>query len=442
MTAANSVMPSEYQQRREAFMAALGNGVAVLHSAPTAVMHNDVDYLYRQDSDFYYLTGFNEPGAVAVFAPQQKKNRFVLFVQPRDPSLEVWHGYRAGVEGAVTQYAADKAYDVASLDKRLDKYLQKAAVIYYHFGRDAAFNQRMMQHWQRLTQQYARQGQAPDSLRDPGRILHPMRLHKSPAELALMRQAIHTSAQAHAAALNMTQPGVYEYQVQAAMEQIFRDQGGDGAAYPSIVASGGNACILHYIENQRQMQAGDLLLIDAGAAYGYYNADITRTFPVSGRFSAEQKAIYEVVLAAQQAAIKQIKPGRRMTSVHDAAVKVITEGLLELGLLRGKRDALIKKKAYRPFYMHGTSHWLGLDVHDVGCYKPGGKSQILSPGQVLTVEPGLYIGALTQPLKGQPDIDPRWHNIGVRIEDDVLVTAKGHEVLTAVVPKTVAAMER
>lgn len=432
----------EFQQRREQFMAKLGKGVAVLRSAPTAVMHNDVEYLYRQDSDFYYLTGFNEPEAVAVFAPQQKKHRFVLFVQARNPDMETWTGYRAGVEGALADYAADQAYPIEDLDKELSKYVKNADALYYHFGRDQAFNLRMLQHWQQLLAQYPRQGKAPDALRDPGRILHDMRMRKSPAEIAQLRKAIEISAAAHQVALHITRPALYEYQVQAALEQVFRSQGGNGAAYPSIVASGENACILHYVENQRQMQDGDLLLIDAGCTYHYYNADITRTFPVNGRFTAEQKAIYALVLQAQLTAIEQVKPGNSVKQVHDAAVKVITEGLLELGLLKGKLDELLKKKSYRSFYMHGTSHWLGLDVHDVGTYKRSGKPQILRAGQVLTVEPGIYIGKLTKPAAGQPDIDPRWLNIGVRIEDDVLVTASGHEVLSAAVAKSVSAMER
>lgn len=432
----------EFQKRREHFMAKLGKGVAVLRSAPTAVMHNDVEYVYRQDSDFYYLTGFNEAEAVAVFAPQQKKHRFVLFVQARDADKETWTGYRAGVEGALAQYGADKAYVIEDLDKELDKYLKNADALYYHFGRDEAFNWRMLKHWQTLVGQYARQGKAPEALRDPGRLLHDMRMRKSDAEIAQMRKAIAISAQAHQVALDMARPGLYEYQVQAAMEHVFRSQGGDGAAYPSIVAAGENACILHYIENQRQMQDGDLLLIDAGCACNYYNADITRTFPVNGRFSAEQKIIYELVLQAQLAAIEQVKPGHRFKQVHDAAAQVITEGLLDLGLLQGELDDLLKKKTYRSFYMHGTSHWLGLDVHDVGTYKRSGKSQVLRPGHVLTVEPGIYIGKLSKPAKGQPDIHPRWRNIGIRIEDDVLVTPDGHEVLSAAVPKSISAMER
>ncbi len=435
------ISAQEYQQRRERFMANLGNNVAIFRSAPTAVMHHDVEYPYRQDSDFYYLTGFNEAEAVAVFAPQQKKYRFLLFVQPRDPAKETWNGYRVGVEGAQSQYGADRAYAIKDLDKILEKYLKPAAALYYRFGRDAGFNQRIVQHWQQQLKGYAKNGSAPTSLCDPSPLLHEMRLHKSPAELALMRKAISISAQAHATARQVAQPGVYEYQVQAALEQVFREQGGDGAAYPSIVAAGEQACILHYIENNRKIQDGELLLIDAGCACGYYNADITRTFPVNGRFSAAQQALYRLVLSAQQAAIAQVKPGNRLQQVHDAAVRVLTEGLLELGLLSGEPDPLIRQKAYRPYYMHGTSHWLGLDVHDAGTYKQQGKSQVLRPGMVLTVEPGLYIGRLTKPAPGQPDIQPHWRNIGIRIEDDLLVTPDGHEVLSAAVPKSLAALE-
>jgi Xaa-Pro aminopeptidase len=428
-------MQAEYRQRREQLMAKIGNGTAIFRSAPMAVMHNDVEYNFRQDSDFFYLTGFDEPEAVAVLAPHHAEHRFILFVRPKEREKEVWTGYRCGVEGAKEIYGADEAYPIAELDEKLPQYLEKADKIYYRLGRDRNFNEKVLYHWQRLMATYPKRGTGPIAIEDAGVILHSMRLVKSQAELELMRQAAAISVEAHNYAQEIASPGRYEYEIQAEMERIFRLRGGTGVAYPSIVASGTNACILHYIENTRQMQDGDLLLIDAACAYGYYNADITRTFPVSGKFTGEQKTLYDIVLEAQKQAIAQIKPGNPYNAFHDTAVRVLTEGLVELGILQGQIDELIKEEKYKPFYMHRTGHWLGLDVHDVGVYQHGESPQILQPGQVLTVEPGLYIVPQTQPAEGQPAIDPRWEGIGIRIEDDVLVTETGHEILTAGVPK-------
>lgn len=434
-------MQAEYRQRREQLMAKIGSGVAIFRSAPMAVMHNDVEYTFRQDSDFFYLTGFNEPNAVAVLAPQHPEHRFILFVQPKELEKEVWTGYRCGVEGAKERFGADEAYSIAQLDEKLPQYLEKADRIYYHLGRDRAFNETILKHWQQLIRTYPKRGTGPIAIEDSNIVLHTMRLVKSQAELELMRQAAAISVEAHNYAREMAAPGRYEYEIQAEMERLFRLRGGIGPAYPSIVASGANACVLHYIENNRQMQNNELLLIDAGCAYDYYNADITRTFPVGGKFTADQKTLYEIVLEAQQQAIAQVQPGNSYNSIHDTAVRVLTEGLVELGLLKGQIDDLIKEEKYKPFYMHRTGHWLGLDVHDVGVYQHGESPQVLQPGQVLTVEPGLYIVPATKPAEDQPEIDPRWSGIGIRIEDDVLVTTTGHEVLTAGVPKTVAQLE-
>lgn len=435
-------MQAEYRQRREQLMAKIGNGTAIFRSAPSSVMHNDVEYTFRQDSDFFYLTGFNEPEAVAVLAPHHSEHKFVLFVQPKELEKEVWTGYRCGVEGAKEIFGADEAYSIAELDEKLPGYIEKADRIYYHLGRDRAFNDQLLKYWQRLMATYAKRGTGPIAIEDTGPILHSMRLVKSQAELDLMRTAADIAVEAHNYAQEITQPGRYEYEIQAEMERIFRLRGGMGPAYPSIVASGANACVLHYIENNRQMQDNELLLIDAGCAYGYYNSDITRTFPVGGKFTPEQKALYEIVLEAQLQAIAAVKPGNPYNIVHDTAVRVLTEGLVELGLLKGQIDDLIKEEKYKPFYMHRTGHWLGLDVHDVGVYQHGESAQILQPGQVLTVEPGLYIVPNTKPAENQPEIDPRWSGIGIRIEDDVLVTDTGHEVLTAKVGKAIAEIER
>lgn len=429
-------MQSEYQQRRQALMEKIGTGTAIFRSGPTAVMHNDVEYNFRQDSDFFYLTGFDEANAVAVFAPHHEEHKFVLFVQPKDPEKETWHGYRVGVDAAKERYGADEAYPIAELDEHLPKYLEQADRIYYRLGRDRNFTQTLLTHWQKLITSYGKRGTGPKAIEDVGFTLHGMRMVKSDAELALMRRAIAISVEAHNVAREMAQPGRYEYEIQAEMDYIFRKNGAQGPAYPSIVASGENACILHYTTNNRQMQDGELLLIDAGASYNYYNADITRTFPVGERFTEEQQILYDLVRKAQTAAIAQIQPTNPYNFFHDAAVRVLTEGLVGLGLLVGEVDKLIEEEKYKPFYMHKTGHWLGLDVHDAGFYKIGKETwQPLHAGNVVTVEPGLYIGPDIKLAEDQPEVPARWRGIGIRIEDDVLVTATGHEVLTAAVPK-------
>ena len=435
-------MQSEYRQRREQLMTKIGKGTAVFRSAPMAVMHNDVEYNFRQDSDFFYLTGFNEPEAVAVLAPHHEEHRFVLFVQPKDPERETWTGYRVGVDAAKERFGADMVYPIAELDEKLPQYLEKADRIYYRLGRDRPFNDTILKHWQQLMRTYPKRGTGPIALEDPAPKLHSLRQLKSEAELDLMRRAAAISAEAHNRAREFARPGCYEYQVQAEIEHVFRMRGAIGVAYPSIVASGANACILHYTENDRQMQDGELLLIDAGCAYGYYNGDITRTFPVGGKFTPEQKAIYEIVLEAQLQAIAQVHPGNPYSQIHETAVRVIVAGLLDLGLLQGDMEEIIKEEKYKPFYMHKTGHWLGLDVHDVGVYQHGETAHTLEPGQVTTVEPGIYIGSDIKPAEGQLEVEARWRGIGVRIEDDVLVTAIGHEILTSDVPKSVAEMER
>ncbi|NET41338.1 aminopeptidase P N-terminal domain-containing protein [Okeania sp. SIO2B3] len=431
---------TEYQQRREQLMAKIGNGTAIFRSAPMAVMHNDVEYAYRQDSDFFYLTGFNEPEAVAVIAPHHEEHKFILFVRPKDPEKETWSGYRTGVEAAKELYGADETFPINELNEKLPGYLKKADKIYYRLGRDRHFNDTILRHWQNLIRVYPRTGTGPIAIQDVGTVLHPMRLVKSTAELEQMRKAADIAVDAHNYAMKFAKAGQFEYQVQAEIEYIF-SRNGATPAYPSIVASGANSCILHYIENNRQMQENDLLLIDAGCAYNYYNSDITRTFPISGKFTPEQKIIYELVLRAQQAAISEVKPGNPYKQSHDTAVRVLVEGLMDLGMLKGDIEEIIKEEKYKPFYMHKTGHWLGLDVHDVGVYQWGENPQNLQPGQVLTVEPGIYIGPNIKPVEGQPEVDERWRGIGVRIEDDVLVTAEGNEVLTAGVPKLVEELE-
>jgi Xaa-Pro aminopeptidase len=430
------IQQQEYRQRREQFMEKMGNSAAILRSAPTAVMHNDVEYIFRQDSDFFYLTGFNEPEAVAVLAPHHAEHHFILFVQPKDLDKEIWTGYRVGVEAAKELFGADQVYPIEELDEKLPQYLEKAEQIYYHLGRDRDFNDRILSHWQKLMATYPKRGSGPVAIADPRPILHRLRMVKSPTEIEMMRKAAKISAAAHNRAREFVKPGHYEYEVQAEIEHTFRLSGALGPGYPSIVASGPNACILHYTENDRQIQGNDLLLIDAGCSFDYYNGDITRTFPVSGQFTPEQKAIYDIVLDAQLQAIEEVQVGKPYNAFHDKAVSVLVDGLMDLGLLVGDKEEIIKEEKYKPFYMHRTGHWLGLDVHDAGIYKCGEDTwQPLQPGHILTVEPGIYISPYIKPAEGQPEVPERWRGIGVRIEDDVLVTENGPEILTADVPK-------
>lgn len=434
-------MQSEYRQRRQQVMDKIGGGTAIFRSAPMAVMHNDVEYAFRQDSSFFYLTGFNEPNAVAVLAPHHEEHQFVLFVRPKDIERETWSGVRAGVELAKEKYGADEAFPIEELDEKLPEYLENADRIYYHFGSDRHFNGKILHHWQRQIRMVPRRGTGPTALEDSGTIVNPIRLVKTPQEIDRMRRAAEIAVAAHNRAREFARPGRYEYEVQAEMEYIFASAGGS-PAYPSIVASGENACILHYIENDRQMEDGDLLLIDAGCCSQYYNSDITRTFPVGSKFTPQQKAIYEIVLEAQKQALECVRPGLAYNEHHDTAVRVIVEGLMDLGLLVGDIEEIIKEEKYKPFYMHKTGHWLGLDVHDVGAYKHSKEAwQTLQPGQILTVEPGIYISPHIQVAEEQPEVDPQWHGIGVRIEDDVLVTPSDREVLTAGVPKSIESME-
>ncbi|MGB0564045.1 MAG: aminopeptidase P N-terminal domain-containing protein [Spirulinaceae cyanobacterium] len=430
-----AIAAAEYQQRRQRLLEKLGQGTAIFASAPLATMHNDVEYRFRQESDFYYLTGFNETNAIAVFAPHHEEHQFILFVQPKDPKQETWTGILTGVEAAKERYGADEVYPITELDEHLPQYLKKCDRLYYSFGRNERLDARMLRHWQRCVRAIAKNGYGPRALEDARFLLQPLRQVKSPAELALLRKAADLSVEAHLRAQELAKPGCYEYQVQAAIEHTFAMQGAT-PAYPSIVATGANACVLHYIDNQSQLQDGDLLLIDAGGAYQYYNADITRTFPVNGKFTKQQQALYELVLEAQLKAIEEVKAGKAYNEYHDMAVCVLVQGLLDLGLLQGDLEELIKEKKYKPFYMHRTGHWLGLDVHDSGAYKLTAEDwSTFQPGNLVTVEPGLYISPTIETAEDQPDVPEEWRGIGIRIEDDVLVTETGNEVLTAGVPK-------
>lgn len=424
-----------FRQRRQKVLAALGpSAAAIFPAAPESIRSNDVEYRYRQHSDFHYLTGFAEPGSVCLLRPGHEEE-FVLFVRPRDQERETWTGRRTGVEGAVSEHGASAAYPIDQLDAKMPGFLAERNELYYAVERDAVFTDRVL-HWLQQAQvNRARSGIGPSGLLDPRPIVHEMRMFKSDSELACMRQAVAISASAHAAAMRSARAGQYEYEIEALIEYEFRRGGASGPAYPSIVAAGGNATVLHYIQNDRALRAGELLLIDAGAEYECYCADVTRTFPVSARFEGRGRALYEIVLAAQLAAIAMIRPGVRFDDVHQAALHVLVDGLLRLGLLSGDAATILEKEEFKPFFMHRTSHWLGIDVHDVGLYKIDGQSRPLEPGMVLTVEPGLYIGAHLASVPAE------WHGVGIRIEDDVLVTAAGHDVLTAAIPKRIDDIE-
>jgi Xaa-Pro aminopeptidase len=423
-------------RRRRTVMERIGDRAAALFpAAPVPVRSNDVEYRYRQDNDLLYLTGFPEPESACLLLPGHPKEEYVLFVRPRDPERETWTGRRAGVEGALVDYCASSAYPIDRLDEKVGELVSDRDVLYYGFGRDTAMNARVtgwVRQWQQLR---PRSGHGPSALLDPGAIVHEMRLFKDTDEITHLRRAIEIAAHAHRAAMEAARDGVHEYEIEALLDYTFRRMGGDGPAYPSIVASGKNATILHYTTNSEVLRAGDLLLIDAGAEFGGYCADVTRTFPIGGRFKPAQQAIYEIVLAAQLAAIEAVRPGARIDEPHQRAVETLVDGLLQLRVLEGDRAALIAEEGYRAFYMHRTSHWLGMDVHDVGTYKVEGAARVLEPGMVLTVEPGLYFG------HGVVGVDERYCGIGVRIEDDVLVTAAGHEVLSAAVPKSLPDIE-
>ncbi len=426
---------SEFERRRRELMAMMGEGsIAVVPTAPERTRNRDVLYPFRPDSDFYYLSGFAEPEAVLVLIPGREHGEYILFCRERDPQREQWDGLRAGQEGAVKRYGADDSFPIDDIDDILPGLMEGCERVYYTMGVDLEFDHRVIG-WVSHVRERTRAGiRAPSEFVSLEHLLHEMRLIKSRAEVEVMRRAAQISAAAHRRAMEVCRPGMMEYEIEAEFEAIYRRYNGR-AAYPSIVGGGRNGCILHYIENDARLEDGDLLLIDAGVEIEYYASDITRTFPVNGRFSPEQKAVYEIVLAAQEAAIAEVRPGRSWNAPHEAAVRVLTQGLLDLGLLKGSLDEALEQESYRPFYMHRTGHWLGMDVHDVGDYKIDSHWRELEPGMVTTIEPGLYFSPM---LEG---VDERFIGIGVRIEDDVLVTASGHEILSEGAPKAVDEIE-
>ncbi|MDQ8951920.1 Xaa-Pro aminopeptidase [Acinetobacter rudis] len=430
------IAQTEFKQRRDQLAQTMGpNSVAIIATSPVAMRNRDADYKYRADSSFYYLTGFAEPEAVAVIETGEDPSNYLysLFCRERDPEMEIWNGYRAGIDGAIDDYDADEAYAIDLLDEEILSKITHSDNFYYRIGQNSQFEARITSWLGKLAQ--SRQFKVPMQIKSLDCIVDEMRLIKSATEIEMMQIAADISAKAHVRAMQCVHPGMMEYALEAEINYIF-GQKGCVPAYGSIVGGGANGCILHYVENDQELKDGDLVLIDAGCEYQFYAGDISRTFPVNGRFSPQQKALYQVVLDAQLAAIEQIQVGVSYKQPHYAAVQVLVSGLVALGLLKGEVEELINTEAYHRFYMHGTGHWLGMDVHDVGEYQIDAAPRQFEAGMVITVEPGLYIA---------PDdmtVDEQWRGIGIRIEDDVLVTAQGPHVLTANVVKSIDDIEQ
>ncbi|MEW8690893.1 MAG: Xaa-Pro aminopeptidase [Candidatus Thiodiazotropha endolucinida] len=430
------MVKSEFKRRRRELMRMMGPGsIAILPTAPQLIRNRDVHYPYRPDSDFYYLTGFPEPEAVLVLIPGRKQAEYILFNRERDPVKEQWDGAIAGQEGAVDEYGADDSFPIGDLDDILPRMLEQCERIFYIMGCNAKFDKRLSE-WINTIRCEARSGvQGPVEIIALDHYLHEMRLYKSRSELKVMRQAARISAKAHKRVMQVCKAGLWEYQLEAEFVRECAHQGAKSQAYPPIVGAGLNACTLHYIDNMDKVADKQMLLIDAGCEVDYYASDITRTYPVNGSFSKPQRELYELVLAAQEAAIAKVKPGNHWNDPHDAAVRTITRGLIKLGILKGTLAKLIREEKYKAFFPHRTGHWIGMDVHDVGDYKVDGTWRLLEPGMVLTIEPGIYIPA------GSKGVAKKWWNIGIRIEDDVAVTKDGCEVLTKDIVKTVAEIE-
>jgi Xaa-Pro aminopeptidase len=423
-----------HAQHRKQLMRMMGEGsIAILPSAPVLLRNRDVEHGFRQDSDFYYLSGFPEPESVIVLVPGRKQGQYILFCRDRDKKKETWDGRRYGPEGAVEHFGADEAYPIAELEDILPELMEHCESVYYTIGLNPEFDKHVMNCVNNLRSKARGGTHVPYEFVSLDYLLHDMRLFKHREELRLMRKSAKIAAHAHINAMKACKPGMYEYQLEAELLYHFQHNGA-GWAYPSIVGGGANSCILHYTENNQLLNEGEMVLIDAGAEYQGYASDITRTFPVNGRFNVAQREIYELVLEAQEAAFKKVMPGNHWNDPHEAAVRVLTRGMVELGMLKGNVRSLIKEQAYTRFYMHRTGHWLGMDVHDVGDYKVDDEWRMLEKGMVLTVEPGLYVPAGIRGVK-------RWWNIGVRIEDDVAVTKDGHEILSAGLPRTCEEIE-
>ncbi|MBV1911539.1 MAG: Xaa-Pro aminopeptidase [Kangiellaceae bacterium] len=431
------IKKAEYTRRRRKLMNFMGNNsIAILPSNSEVTRSRDTEFRFRQHSDFHFLSGFPEPESVIVLLPGREQGEYILFCREKDEVMETWHGRRFGQEGAIKQFGCSDAFPIEDIDDILPGLMEGRERIYYEFGNHSEFDNNIMGWINILRMQVKTGAHPPGELIDLSHVLHDMRLFKSPAEIKIMRQVAELSAQAHMVAMKECQPGKNELEIEAEIKYQFAKRGARHEAYNSIVAGGNNACILHYVENDQPLLNGDLLLIDAGAELEGYAADITRTFPINGQFSAEQLQAYNWVLKANKEAIKEVKPGKPWTAPHDAAVKVLTKGLVEMGILEGNVEQLVDEEAYKPFYMHKTGHWLGLDVHDVGDYLIEKEPRTLQVGMVLTVEPGLYFAPNTAGLA------KKWWGIGIRIEDDVLVIKKGREVLSKSAIKEAAAIEK
>lgn len=425
--------PDIYAQRRARLLAKMQQGIAVIPNAPEQQRNADADFPYRFDSNFYYLSGFNEPESVLVLIAGDSPQS-ILFCREKDMAREIWHGYRSGPEAALEKFGFDAAWSIAKLDEKLTELMSNQPALYYPLGADTTWDLRMLK-IRGAVQEKVRSGvRAPDELRDVRILLNEMRLFKDSHELEVMRRAADISVAAHRRAMQFARPGQFEYQVEAELLHEFCRNGARDPAYTSIVAGGANACVLHYIDNNAKLHDGDLLLIDAGCEFDGYAADITRTFPVNGKFRPEQKDVYEIVLAAQTAAIAAAKPGNDWEAPHNAALQILAQGFIDLKLCHGTVDAVLESESYKKYYMHRTGHWLGMDVHDVGDYKINGQWRSLQPGMVMTVEPGCYI-------RPAEDVPIALWNIGIRIEDDVLITETGNEVLTDGAPKTIYEIE-
>ncbi|RKU07981.1 Xaa-Pro aminopeptidase [Candidatus Poribacteria bacterium] len=426
-----------HKQNRKAFIEKMGSGgVAIFASAPPAKWNHDTEHIYRPDPNFYYLTGFEEPESVCVIAPEHPKYQYILFVRPKDKQAEIWNGKRVGVKDARKRYGADKVYPIEKFGEKIGKYLQDAERLYYTLGSNEDVDTEILALFTQSVKSRIRSGKGFDTLVDPSPILSELRLIKNETELQRIRMATEITVAGHAAAMKAVRPGMYEYDLEALVESTFRMNGAGGPAFPTIVASGGNATILHYTTNNRQIEDETLVLIDAGAEYDRYCGDVTRTFPANGTFTAAQREIYQLVLDAHHAIIEGIRPGVSIDEPHQKSIELLTESMLSLGLLKGKAEKLIEKEKYRQFYMYRIGHMLGLDVHDVNCVRePDGEFKTFQPGMVMTIEPGLYVADDTK------NVPSAYLDIGIRIEDDLLVTESGCEVLTDEVPKEIDEIE-
>lgn len=430
-------MTLNFSERRDLLAGKVLEDSAIIVSAASVKSRiSDTEYSYRQDSNFYYLSGYEEPESLILIRPSQDKERFIIFCRDRDPLREQWDGFRTGQEGVIQDYGADAAYSINSIDEIMPKLLEGAKNIYFSMSAPCGVDAKISS-WVEGIRKNTRSGaEPPQNLLSLDSILHEMRLIKEGDEMDLMKKAANITTEAHIRAMQSVRPGMYEYQLEAEYLYAFNKNGARSPAYNSIVGGGNNSCILHYVENNAELQDGDLVLVDAGCEYQYYASDVTRTFPVNGKFSPEQREIYSIVLEAHKQSMEQAKPGNKWNLMHDKSVEVIVEGLLSIGLLQGSRDEIIDKGEYSKFYMHRIGHWLGMDVHDVGSYKQDGDWRPLEEGMVMTVEPGIYI------LDSMEGVDDKWKGIGVRIEDDIAITDSGFEILTPDVPRTIEEVEQ